>query len=135
MTEQELSDLCCVCHDTVATRRRELGLEEGRDYRIEDKVLVYTEEGQKRMLAAFGLGDPEKDVAATPGPAGATVGPEKRTLATAPVVWARVTRAKPNEAAAAGTSGAGAGYGEHPGAGPGRDAAARGERSVKGGGG
>lgn len=97
MTEQEVSDRVCVCHDTVAERRRQLGLKEGVDYTIENKMLVYTTEGEKRILAAFGVQEAAGPAAATPGAACEAVGPEIRTLATAPVVWAKVTRAKPNE--------------------------------------
>jgi hypothetical protein len=100
MTELEISDLACVCRDTVAQRRVELGLVEGTDYRLENKTLVYTETGRGKILFAFGIED------GVVPPDGKTEdrktevagGGEKPTLMTAPVVWARVTRAKPNEA-------------------------------------
>lgn len=113
MTELEISDLACVCRDTVAQRRVELGLVEGTDYRLENKTLVYTETGRGKILFAFGIEDPpaslrqpaslrEALLAGEAGRAGGGGAPALRagelTLMTAPVVWARVTRAKPNEA-------------------------------------
>jgi hypothetical protein len=112
MTELEISDLACVCRDTVAQRRVELGLVEGTDYRLENKTLVYTETGRGKILFAFGIEEgvvppgrkteDRKTEVAGGGDPPASQGEAGRagelTLMTAPVVWARVTRAKPNEA-------------------------------------
>ena len=99
MTELEISDLACVCRDTVAQRRVELGLVDGTDYRLENKTLVYTETGRGKILSAFGImGGVPPDRKTEDRKTEEAGGGEKPTLMTAPVVWARVTRAKPNEA-------------------------------------
>lgn len=111
MTEVELSDALGVCVKLVAKRRLDLGLSVGVDLTDGENGVVYTAEGVRKIRAAFGLaaqddpgcsgafGDQGPVAEATPAQAGAQGLREACTLQTAPVVWVKVLRAKPNEAA------------------------------------